>query len=151
MIVFCEECGAKNNIEPGKTEKAPGYIRCHVCNEIIEIAMPEAFQARLELRFNDQVIEMNNGRPVVTMGRIDENDLIVEDKHASRTHAVIVNRGNDFVLTDLSMNGTFIHVNGKRSMALIRDDFVLSGNGVIGLGRKVAPDSPDAISFTILE
>ncbi len=85
------------------------------------------------------------------MGRIDENDLIVEDKHASRTHAVIVNRGNDFVLTDLSMNGTFIHVNGKRSMALIRDDFVLSGNGVIGLGRKVAPDSPDAISFTILE
>jgi len=151
VIVFCEECGEKNNIEPGKTEKAPGYIRCQVCNEIIEIAMPEAFQARLELRLKDQIIEMNNGRPVVTMGRIDQNDLIVEDKHVSRTHAVIVNRGNDFVLTDLSMNGTFIHTNGKKSIALIRDDFVLSGNGMIGLGRKVASDSPDAISFTILE
>jgi adenylate cyclase len=151
VIVFCEECGEKNNIEPGKTEKAPGYIRCQVCNEIIEIAMPEAFQARLELRFYDQVIEMNHGRPVVTMGRIDQNDLIVEDKHVSRTHAVIVNRGNDFVLTDLSMNGTFIHTNGKKSIALIRDDFVLSGNGMIGLGRKVASDSPEAISFTILE
>jgi adenylate cyclase len=151
VIVFCEECGEKNNIEPGKTEKAPGYIRCQVCNEIIEIAMPEAFQARLELRFYDQVIEMNHGRPVVTMGRIDQNDLIVEDKHVSRTHAVIVNRGNDFVLTDLSMNGTFIHTNGKKSIALIRDDFVLSGNGMIGLGRKVASDSPEAISFTVLE
>ena len=151
MIVFCEECGAKNDIEPNKIKKAPGYIRCHVCNEIIEIAMPEAFQARLELRFNDQVIEMNNGRPVVTMGRTDENALMVEDKHASRTHAVIVNRGNEFVLTDLSMNGTFIHVNGKRSMVLIRDDFVLAGDGIIGLGHKVASDSPDAISFTSLE
>jgi hypothetical protein len=151
VIVFCEECGAKNDIEPNKIKKAPGYIRCQVCNEIIEIAKPEAFQARLELRFYDQIIEMNNSRPVVTMGRTDQNDLIVEDKHVSRTHAVIVNRGNEFVLTDLSMNGTFIHVNGKRSIALIRDDFMLSGNGVIGLGRKVANDSPDAISFTILE
>ena len=151
MIVFCEECGAKNDIQPDKIKKAPGYIRCQVCNEIIEIAMPETFQTRLKLRFNDQVIEMNNGRPVVKMGRTDQNDLIVDDRHVSRTHAVIVIRGNAFVLTDLSMNGTFIHVNGKKSIALIRDDFVLSGNGVIGLGRKVKPDSPGAIRFTILE
>jgi pSer/pThr/pTyr-binding forkhead associated (FHA) protein len=94
---------------------------------------------------------MSNGRPVVTMGRTDENDLIIEGKHVSRRHAVIVNRGNEFVLTDLSMNGTFIHVNGKKSTALIRDDFVLSGNGIIGLGRKVMSDSPDVIKFNVLE
>jgi len=151
VIVFCEECGAKNDIEPDKIKKAPGYIHCKVCKEIIEIAMPEAFQARLELSFDDQVIEMSSGRPVVTMGRTDENDLMIEDKHVSRRHAVIVNRGNEFVLTDLSMNGTFIHVNGKKSTALIRDDFVLSGNGIIGLGRKVMSDSTDVIRFTVLE
>jgi hypothetical protein len=34
---------------------------------------------------------------------------------------------------------------------LIRDDFVLSGNGIIGLGRKVMSDSPDVIRFAVLE
>ena len=150
MIIFCEECGAKNDIAPGKTKKESGYIHCHACNEILEIAFPEAFQARLELRYYDQIIEMNSNRPVVTMGRTVKNDLVLKNKHVSRTHAVIVNRGNDFVLTDLSINGTFIHVNGKKSTALIQDDYVLSGNGIIGLGHKVRPDSPDAINFAIL-
>ena len=35
--------------------------------------------------------------------------------------SISVNRGNEFVLTDLSMNGTFIHVNGKKSIALIKE------------------------------
>jgi hypothetical protein len=151
VIIFCEECGARNNIEIDDLEKAPGHIHCLACNEIIHITMPNAFQARLEIKFHDQLIQMNNDRPVVQMGRAAQNDLVLKNKHVSRTHAVIVKRGSDFVLTDLSMNGTFIHVKGEKSTALIRDDFVLSGNGIIGLGQKTGPDSPDAISFTVLE
>ena len=151
MIIFCEECGARNNMEIDDLEKAPGHIHCLACNEIIHIAMPKAFQARLELKFFDQQIEMNNDLPVVQMGRTARNDVVMKNKHVSRTHAVIVKRGNDFVITDLSMNGTFIQINGKKSTALIRDDFVLSGNGIIGLGQKAGPDSPDAISFAVLE
>ncbi len=52
-------------------------------------------------------------RPVTTLGRWADNDVIVDDRWVSRHHARIRREGERYVLEDLdSKNGTF--VNGQR-------------------------------------
>lgn len=48
-----------------------------------------------------------------TVGRVDENDVVVADASVSGSHCEIIKNGEDFILKDLgSTNGTFI--NGRR-------------------------------------
>ncbi|MFQ5858115.1 MAG: FHA domain-containing protein [Anaerolineae bacterium] len=55
-------------------------------------------------------------QPRVTLGRADDNDVVVDDTYASRMHAEVVREGHRFVVRDLdSTNGTF--VNGRRLTA----------------------------------
>jgi DNA-binding response OmpR family regulator len=52
-------------------------------------------------------------KPVVTIGRWPDNDVVVDDRWVSRHHAQVRREGNEYVLEDRgSKNGTL--VNGKR-------------------------------------
>jgi DNA-binding response OmpR family regulator len=52
-------------------------------------------------------------KPVVTIGRWPDNDVVVDDRWVSRHHAQVQREGNQYVVEDRgSKNGTF--VNGKR-------------------------------------
>lgn len=65
----------------------------------------------------------------LTIGRDEDNSIVVDDPAVSRAQAVIVPVGNDHILEDLaSANGTI--VNGKRVMQRI-----LQHGDVIALGR----------------
>ena len=47
------------------------------------------------------------------IGRLNDNDLVLDDVNVSRHHAVIIDTGTSFVITDLrSANG--VHVHGER-------------------------------------
>ena len=51
--------------------------------------------------------------PVVSMGRLESNDVCLEDPFVSRHHCVIRNEGDEYRIEDLnSANGTY--VNGDR-------------------------------------
>ncbi len=51
--------------------------------------------------------------PVVSIGRLESNDIRLEDPFVSRHHCVIRNEGEQYLIEDLnSANGTF--VNGER-------------------------------------
>ncbi|MGF1446259.1 MAG: type VI secretion system-associated FHA domain protein TagH [Pikeienuella sp.] len=54
-------------------------------------------------------IQMSDG--VITIGRGEDNDLTLPDpeRHISKRHCVIEQRGNDFFLLDVSTNGTFLN------------------------------------------
>jgi hypothetical protein len=153
MIIFCEECGAKNNLKSGTLTtiiKKAGSLKCEKCGDTLVISPIQDFQSRLELKFNDQVIEVNKRRSIVTVGRNPENDIVIKNKLVSRSHAVILCRKDRFVLIDASKNGTFIRIQGEKDTAVNRDDeFPLSGRGIISPGRKIDPDSPDAIHFIL--
>ncbi len=155
MIVFCEECGQKNILEAATTKGKP---RCKFCNDILRINIPRASVSdggaaaltyRLELRFREINLEINKSHPSLTMGRQRYNDLVVEDNRVSRSHARFEYRKDKFVLIDQSTNGTYVFIKGKKGMNLRQDELPLDGNGFIGLGRKVAANSPEAIHFTI--
>jgi adenylate cyclase len=104
-------------------------------------------QARLQLRFREQEIEASHGRPVVTIGRGQQNDIIILDTLASRMHARIEYRRGKFVLLDQSTNGTYVLTDEGEKAYLRREEFVLCGSGVISLGRAAGPEAPEVIHF----
>lgn len=98
---------------------AVGYkiFKDRAVNNRANIAVPETLnipQARL--RDIDRVTEREFypiQRAVTTVGRLLENDLVIDKTHVSARHAKIEWRSHNFYLLDLSSkNGTFL--NGKR-------------------------------------
>jgi len=103
----------------------------------------------LELSFAGNSIKVDKNHPIATMGRQPHNDIVVSDNRVSRSHARIEYRRGKFVLIDQSTNGTFALIQGKKSIQIKRDEAVLIGTGVIGLGREVTPESAMAVHFSI--
>jgi hypothetical protein len=108
-----------------------------------------AIRSRLELSFAGSTLDVDIDRPSVTLGRQPHNDIVVNDNRVSRSHARIEYRRGKFVLIDQSTNGTFVLIQGKKSIQVKRDETPLIGSGIIGLGREVTPDSAMAVHFSI--
>lgn len=75
--------------------------------------------AKLILKFMDATLqEIPITKSTVTIGRVDKNDIKIENLAVSRQHAKIVQDGDRYIMEDLSsLNGTFI--NEKRVMKCI--------------------------------
>ena len=89
--------------------------------------------ARLILTFNKQVIkEFPFLKGSVTLGRLDDNTIIVDNLAVSGYHARIDKTGDDFILTDLqSTNGTFVNDKKVTSHKLTHGDNIVIGKHVI--------------------
>jgi class 3 adenylate cyclase len=106
--------------------------------------------ARLRLKFRgeDLVLGSDSGQSTATMGRADENDVVIKGNLISRVHARIDLRKNRFVLIDESTNGTFIQRDDGEEFYVRRDSIELSGSGVIGMGRVAARGTALAIEYS---
>ena len=109
----------------------------------------QAFKCSLELKCGDQILEVDDSRPITTLGRQPHNDLVVASNRVSRSHARIEYRRGKFVFIDQSSNGSYVAVQGKESIHVRRDEAPLLGTGIIGLGQDVSPDAPEAIHYRI--
>ena len=89
--------------------------------------------ARLILTFNKQVIkEFPFLKGSVTMGRLDDNTIVIDNLAVSGYHARIDKTGDDFILTDLqSTNGTFVNDKKVTSHKLTHGDNIVIGKHVI--------------------
>lgn len=77
--------------------------------------MSEAKEAALLLRIEAGEIKKrwSLAAPVTTIGRWQDNDLIIDDRWVSRHHACVRREGDQYLIEDLgSKNGTL--VNGRR-------------------------------------
>lgn len=116
----------------------------------IDPASRTAVCGPLLLRYRDQeVLVGEGGKASVTLGRADENDVVVKGNLISRVHARIDFARNRFVLVDESTNGTFIHPDGGDEAYVRRDSVALSGSGIISMGRAAARGTPLAIEYSI--
>lgn len=106
---------------------------------------------RLVLSFRGDSVEVNDELKNITLGRADENDLVVKGNLISRIHARIEKRRNKFLLIDESTNGTFIQDAEGREIFVRRDSTEIDGEGVIGLGRVARPGTALAIRFQCVE
>jgi len=154
MIVFCEDCGGRNFIDPEEVRKSGKPVRCTECNDILKISIPipapeKKLASLLELRLGDHLIEVSQTRPSVTMGRQEHNDFEIIDTRVSRSHARVEYRKGQFFVIDHSTNGTYVMITGRKGVNLKHDELVLEGRGFITLGRKIAPNSPKAVHFVL--
>jgi len=108
-----------------------------------------AMKFSMELTFGPQSVEVDENRPSVTLGRQIHNDLVVNDNRVSRSHARVEYRRGKFFLIDQSTNGSYALLQGKKKTHVKRDETQLLGSGVIGLGREVTEETPQAIHYTI--
>src|SRR6202142_1360299 len=94
---------------------------------------------RLRLRYQGQEVLVQDGRANITMGRAEENALVVKGNLISRLHARVEFNRNKFMLIDQSTNGTFVLGKDGEGAFVRRDSMQIRGEGLIGLGK--APDS----------
>ncbi|HEX9656152.1 MAG TPA: adenylate/guanylate cyclase domain-containing protein [Bacteroidota bacterium] len=106
---------------------------------------------QLLVKFKGKNRSLNGDEPKVSMGRGEENDLVVLNGLASREHARIEFRGDRFVFVDQSINGSYVLVYGEREEFVRRDEFHLRGSGMISLGRSTGSDHDECIHFACME
>ncbi len=90
-------------------------------------------------------------RASATLGRGQENDLVIKGNLVSRLHARIEAGKNRFMLIDESTNGSFVQGQNGDDAFVRRDAIPLKGRGVIGLGRVPEPQSYHTVEFSCEE
>jgi class 3 adenylate cyclase len=104
----------------------------------------------LRLQFGGkEVVLEEDGQSKATLGRADENDLVIKGKLISRIHARVEISKRHITLTDESTNGTFIQRDDGEEFYVRRDTAELSGSGIISLGRVASKGSDLAINYVV--
>ena len=104
---------------------------------------------RLSLRYQGREVTVGDGRKSATLGRAEENDVVVKGNLISRVHARIEASRDKFTLVDESTNGTFVQTNAGEEIFVRRDSTQLTGEGVIGLGRVAQPGTALAVHYVV--
>ncbi len=96
----------------------------------------------------NQSVTLDSERPIISIGRGNENDLIVRHDLASRQHLSAQFSRGRCTITDNSTNGTAIYMDhDKTPHELKRDTFVLVGSGKIMLGQPPEIDEKYVIHY----
>jgi hypothetical protein len=105
----------------------------------------------IRLHLDDRELLVDERHSSVTIGRSEDNDVVVTRERVSRLHARIEINRNMFVLIDQSTNGTFVHTTAGEKSFTRRGSLQLKGQGMIGLGRRPRQGSSHTIRFTCEE
>ena len=113
----------------------------------VPLTSDQSYSVRLRLWWLDRELVVDEQHSSLTIGRADENDLVVKGSLISRLHARIEFVRHKFMLIDHSTNGTFVRAAGGEESFVRRDTLQLRGSGTIGLGRLPEADSAQTIRF----
>jgi class 3 adenylate cyclase len=106
---------------------------------------------RLRLRYQGQEVLVEASKATVTMGRAEENDLVIKGTLISRMHARVEFNRNKFMLVDQSTNGSFVVGKDGEEAFVRRDSMQIRGEGLIGLGKAPDSHSSQVIRYTCEE
>jgi adenylate cyclase len=113
------------------------------------VAGPQAVMPaeRLCVRYHGKAFLIDEKTPVLSLGRDLSCKLQIEDRKASRQHARIERRGDEFYLVDTSTNGCFVSLAGRQEVMVRRHEVQLDGNGKICFGSSSNDPSSDCANF----
>jgi class 3 adenylate cyclase len=116
----------------------------------IELDARTAHRAkRVRLRYLDRDYLLGEGKESLTLGRAEDNDIVVKGNLISRVHARVEMGRSKVVLVDQSTNGSFVLTHEGKESFVRRDSVTLQGKGMIGLGRLPEANAPDAIRYSL--
>ena len=117
--------------------------------DVASVSASMGQSAQLQLVYQDSLIKLNHDRESAILGRSTTCDIPVAEALASRQHVRIELRRDRFVLIDQSTNGTYVQFEGAEPVYVRRDELVLTGTGVISLGRALDNDPQELIRFQL--
>ncbi len=86
----------------------------------------------------------------ITIGRSDENDLVIDQPWVSRQHATISVLRNKAQLIDRSSGGTFITMGENPELPALRETVLLIGSGTISPTLSTARNRAEIIQFKVI-
>ncbi len=102
------------------------------------------YPTTLLMAHRGRTVEVGPKRPIVYLGRDEQNDIVVMDKLVSRFHASVESRRGKYMLADNSTNGVFVSEDNKLPYHVHRDEASLDSDGWFSLGREA--DEKDIVS-----
>ena len=102
---------------------------------------------RLCVRYHGKAFLLDSKTPVLTLGRDLACKLVIDDRKASRQHARIEKRGDDYFLVDTSTNGSFVTLSGQQEVMVRRHELQLEGSGRVCFGSSGNDPSADSADF----
>ena len=105
---------------------------------------------KLKLKYRGGETVRRREKDAVVIGREHDCGLVVDNDQVSRHHCTIERRGDKFVLTDTSSNGTYVTIQGEQEVLLQREELMLSKRGWIAFGqpRVAAKEAVEFICYT---
>ena len=101
----------------------------------------------LSLHYKGRSLLLDDKLQSVSLGRDVNNDIVVEDRKASRNHARIERRGQKFYLVDQSSNGTYLSPVGEKELLLRREEVLLQGSGSLCFGSSISEPNVDYLKY----
>lgn len=103
----------------------------------------------MELSFQKWRINLSQQEKRCSLGRDQNCDLVVLNRFSSRKHGRLEWRHGQFYFCDHSFNGTYIDFDDGRSTHICRDEVILSGSGILSLGKPTNVDKEFVVRFII--
>ncbi len=106
-------------------------------------------QSWLTLKWGNQFKKLSMADHGVSLGRDEENDIVIKSDNASRYHAKIEYNQDGFYVLDQSTNGTFVGRDDGSVIVVHRDKMRLLGEGFIGVGIRPVTNDENVVYFSI--
>ena len=103
----------------------------------------------MELEFQKWRIKLSADDTRCSLGRDQSCDLVLLNRFASRRHGRMEWRNGRFYFCDHSFNGSYIDFDDGRSTHICRDEIVLSGSGILSLGKPTNVEKDFVVRFII--
>jgi adenylate cyclase len=104
----------------------------------------------LIIQFNGLKWILQREGDTISIGREKTNDIVIREDVVSRHHLHIKLRNGKAVLSDQSTNGTYIFPDFGKSVLLMRDQAVLTGNGRISFQYTDGDMSGSVFEYSVL-
>ena len=145
----------KTNVK-GKEEIVVYQVLWEDSDDVTRIEIVEEEEAEevkyLSLNFQGESLRIaSDDHRTFVIGRGVQSDLVCKTKLASRTHATLEYRRGKFNLSDESSNGTYIVTDDGENIHLRRNELMLWGSGLIGLGEEVDKEQEDNLIRFVCE
>lgn len=128
----------------------PAFAIGHRVGQVTSLPPTARVAQRLRLRHQQEVMFVEEHRPIVLVGRELGNDVVIIDPRASRQHARIERRREGFVLIDQSTNGCYVSIDGDVERCVKADEIPLTGSGRLGCGFSSNEIERDLVFFDIV-
>lgn len=128
----------------------PLYSIARQPESVVSLPPATKLSQRLKVRHQQDVIYLDDQRPILLFGRELGNDVVIMDPRASRQHCRIERRRNGFALVDYSTNGCYVVEESGEERRVKHGEVAIVGPGRIGCGFSANEIERDLVFFEVV-